>query len=103
MGHRWQGSPTAELMGSLEGWTETEAGVEGPESSWVRLRGEALPSKACSLTPDPVGRHALGSPGSLLLGSSWWDMVLLGLPRWPRGSRAAARNRCGPSPQELTF
>lgn len=57
-------------MGSLEGRTETEAEVEGPESSWVQLRGAALPSKARSLTPDPVGRHALGSRGSSLLGSS---------------------------------
>lgn len=86
MGHRWQGSSTAELMGRLEGRTETEAGVEGPESSWVQPRG-GLPSKARSLTPDPVGRHAL-APEALRC----WEAPsglrgLLGLPRWP-GVRA---------------
>lgn len=38
-GHRGQRSSPAELMGSLEGGTETEAGAEGPESTWVQLGG----------------------------------------------------------------
>lgn len=58
-GHRWQESFAAELMGSVEGRAETEAGVKGSDRSAMQLRGEALSSLAWRGAP--VGRCTLSS------------------------------------------
>lgn len=59
-GHRWQESFAVELMGSVEGRVDTEAGSKA-QRSLMQLRGEALSSLAWSLTPAPVVRCTLGS------------------------------------------